>query len=288
MLPSPAPGPPAGEAWVHEAKLDGFRCLAQIKSHRVRLWSRAGGEWVDRLPELETGLSSLGDVMLDGEVVALTADGRADFDLLAARIHGRRHNPDGHPVTFFVFDVLQFGGRDLTDEPWRSRRQMLDDLDLSARSGGVAGATFWTVDGEAMHQATRAIRAEGTVSKRSDSMYRPGRSRQWRKAKHKMVETLQVGGWRPSTPGRPGGVLLADNGEPIGLGTLALPEDQRAGLVDLLERYGRRHPTGTITIPRDCIQAVVHYTSRTPTLGHLREAFVVSIEPAPREARSRT
>jgi hypothetical protein len=101
-----------------------------------------------------------------------------------------------------------------------------------------------------------------------------------------MVETLQVAGWRPSTPGRPGGMLLVDNGEPIGLATLALPEGQRTGLIDLLGRYGRHHPTGTMTIPPDCIQAVVHYTSRTPTLGHLREAFVVSIEPAPTDVLS--
>jgi ATP-dependent DNA ligase len=69
----------------------------------VRLWSRAGGEWANRLAELEAGLSSLGDVVIDGEVVVLTADGRADFELLAARIHGRRHDPDSDPVTFFCF-----------------------------------------------------------------------------------------------------------------------------------------------------------------------------------------
>jgi hypothetical protein len=126
------------------------------------------------------------------------------------------------------------------------------------------------------------------VLKRSDSIYRPGRSRQWRKAKHKMVETLQVGGSHPSTPGRPRGVLLADNGDCVGVATLALPSDQRSGLVDLLGRYGRHDPTGTITIPRDCLRAVVHYTSRPPNLGHLREAFVVSIEPAPNEALSST
>jgi bifunctional non-homologous end joining protein LigD len=154
MLPSSASEPPDGDGWVHEAKLDGFRCLAQVKSSRLRLWSRVGGEWVDRLPELD-GLASLGDVVLDGEVVVLTADGRADFELLGARIHGRRHNPDGHLVTFFVFDVLQFAGRNLIDEPWLARRRILDDLDLGARSGGAAGPTFWTADGEAMHQATR-------------------------------------------------------------------------------------------------------------------------------------
>jgi hypothetical protein len=90
---------------------------------------------------------------------------------------------------------------------------------------------------------------------------------------------LQVAGWRPSTPARPGGLVLAEHGEPIGVGALAMPERQRVALVELLQRYGRRHPTGVVTIPEDRIQAVVHYTARTPTHGHLREAFVVAVEP---------
>jgi hypothetical protein len=95
-----------------------------------------------------------------------------------------------------------------------------------------------------------------------------------------VVETLQVAGWRPSVPGRPGGVLLADDGEWVGVGTLKLPEDERTALIGLMERYGRRHSSGTVTIPSDCIEAVVHYTSCTPTHGHLREAFVLSMKPA--------
>jgi hypothetical protein len=212
-------------------------------------------------------------------VVVLTADGRADFELLAGRVHGPRHNPDGHPVTFFVFDVLELGGRALVDEPWRARREILDNLDLAARTDGVQ-PTIWTDDGAAMFEATRSVQAEGTVSKRSDSPYRAGRSQRWRKAKHKLVETLRVAGWRPSVPGRPGGLLLADEGGWVGVGTLNLPGDQRPAVLGLLERYGQRHSSGTITIPTDCIQAVVHYTARTPTHDHLREAFVVSVEPA--------
>jgi hypothetical protein len=61
---------------VHEAKLEWIRCLAQVKASRLRLWSRAGGESVDRLEE-PGGLSSVGDVVLDGEVV--TAAGRVDL-----------------------------------------------------------------------------------------------------------------------------------------------------------------------------------------------------------------
>jgi bifunctional non-homologous end joining protein LigD len=168
MLPSPAPAPLDEEEWVHEAKLDGFRCLAQVKATRVRLWSRAGGEWVHRLEELGS-LSSVGDVVLDGEVVVVTADGRADFELLSGRVHGPRRDPDAHRVTFFVFDVLQLNGRELANEPWQARRQILDDLDIATPTGGAARPTPWTDDGVAMFEATRSIRAEGTVSKRMAS-----------------------------------------------------------------------------------------------------------------------
>jgi hypothetical protein len=41
----------------------------------------------------------------------------------------------------------------------------------------------------------------------------------------------------------------------------------------------RHHPTGVVMIPENRIQAIVHYAARTPTHGHLREAFVVPIEP---------
>jgi ATP-dependent DNA ligase len=225
------------------------------------------------------GLTSLGNVVLDGEVVVVTPDGRADFELVGARIHGPRYDPGSRPVTFYVFDVLQFDDQDLRDQPWVARREALDDLDVSARSGGAARPTIWAFDGAVMHEATRAVQAEGTVSKRTSSAYRPGRSRQWLKAKHKVEQRLQVTGWRPSSPARPGGLILAEHGEPIGVGALAMPEHQRVALIDLLQRYGRHHPTGIVMIPEDRIQAIVHYTARTPTHGHLREAFVVGVEP---------
>ncbi len=278
MLPSPHAAPPAGEGWVHEAKLDGYRCVAQVHRSRVRLWSRAGGEWTGRLPELD-GLASLGDVVLDGEVVVVTPSGRADFELLGARIHGRRQSFDAHPVTFFVFDALETDGVDVRERPWSARRRILDDLDFAGCTGGAARATVWTGDGSAMHEATRNLQAEGTVSKRSGSPYQAGRSRRWTKAKHRTVQTLQVAGWRPSRPGRPGGLIVAEDGQPIGVASLALPESQRAALIDLVQRYGRQHPTGAVTIPEDCIEADVRFTSRTPTHGHLREAFIDGIRP---------
>lgn len=131
-----------------------------------------------------------------------------------------------------------------------------------------------------MHCATKDVGAEGTVSKHFDASYRPGRSRHWLKAKHTITGRFAVAGWRPSSPSRPGGLILADADGLVGVATVSLPETERAGLVALIGRYGQRHPTGSLTIPPDCVTATVRYSSRTPTHGHLREAAVVAVQPA--------
>jgi ATP-dependent DNA ligase len=131
-----------------------------------------------------------------------------------------------------------------------------------------------------MHQATLAVGAEGTVSKKAASVYLPGRRvRWWSKTKHGRTAVFAVVGWRPSTPFRPGGLIVAEGGEVVGVASPAMPEVERAALVDLLQRYRRSHPTGAITIPEDCLAATVRFTSRTPTRGLLREAAVTGVHP---------
>jgi hypothetical protein len=122
-----------------------------------------------------------------------------------------------------------------------------------------------------MHEATAVTRAEGTVSKRRRSLYRPGRSRHSLKAKHKITEVVTVAGWRPSTASPPGGLILVEDGQFTGV-TLALPETQRRALVSLIERHGRGHPSGAVTIPEDVLKATVHLhlpdpDSRAPAGG---------------------
>jgi hypothetical protein len=109
MVSSGAPAPPAGAGWIHEAKLDGFRCLAQVTSDRVRLWSRAGGEWVDQLPELQVGLSAVGEVVLDGEVVVLTADGRAGISRRAPVLAADSDNTGAGANLKWAADLLEMG-----------------------------------------------------------------------------------------------------------------------------------------------------------------------------------
>jgi bifunctional non-homologous end joining protein LigD len=281
MLLTSTPAPPAGDGWIHEPKIDGWRFVAEISDGRVRLWSRGGHDWAPKLPELGI-LTGLGDVVLDGEMIVATPDGRADFELLTTRLNRRPGDPTpGTPASLYVFDILRHHGQDVRNRPWSERRAILDDLEIAERTQGAARPTVVSPDGNAMHQATADIRAEGTVSKAVRSLYRSGRrSRSWLKAKHSRTDTFQVAGWRPSTASRPGGLILAEDDEPIAVATLALADKDRQDLVDLLHRYGRQHPTGTVTIPDNCLTATVRYTSRTPTHGHLREAFVLAVQPA--------
>lgn len=52
MLLSSAPCPSAGDRWVHEPKLDGWRCFAQVQDLKVRLWTRDGQEWSPLLGDM--------------------------------------------------------------------------------------------------------------------------------------------------------------------------------------------------------------------------------------------
>jgi bifunctional non-homologous end joining protein LigD len=42
---------PDGNAWIYEAKLDGYRCLAGRQKNGVTLWSRRGNVFTGRFPE---------------------------------------------------------------------------------------------------------------------------------------------------------------------------------------------------------------------------------------------
>ncbi len=88
-----------------------------------------------------------------------------------------------------------------------------------------------------------------------------------------------MAGWRLSTPARRRDLILAEHGELIGLGVLAIPERQRVALIELLQRYEWHHPDRHRPHPGRPHSAIVHYTARTPTHGYLRDAFVVAVEP---------
>lgn len=203
MLATPAPRPPTGPQWSHEVKWDGMRILADVHAGRVRLATRAEVDATARFPEL-TGSDALAgahpDVLLDGEVVSLDG-GLPSFSRLIERIHARdataRRLATARPVTYMVFDVLRLDGHDLTRMPLRTRRGLLESLELPGPRLLVPPAY---PDGETLLRATRDQGLEGVVSKNLESVYDPGRrSPHWVKVPHRPTTSVVIGGWRPES-----------------------------------------------------------------------------------------
>ncbi len=114
------PGAQAAVEW----KLDGIRIQAHLSGGTVRLFTRTLDEITGRLPEVVAVLGQLPvrAAVLDGELIALRADGRPlPFQDTAARAA----SADGPPLSVFVFDALHRDGADLIDLPgWKRHAEL--------------------------------------------------------------------------------------------------------------------------------------------------------------------
>jgi bifunctional non-homologous end joining protein LigD len=124
---------PTGPQWAYEIKHDGFRFLAVRQRKQVRIYSRGGHDWSERLPTIAAALQVLPvrSVVIDGEGVICGPDGKSDFDAMRACF-----SRQGAPEAFlYAFDVLEFDGRDLRNEPWARWRHTLVQLLAGADAG---------------------------------------------------------------------------------------------------------------------------------------------------------
>ena len=80
-LPTKAPQPPTGDAWLHEIKHDGFRVVARKDGDRVRLYSRPGNDLTYRFALIVEALARLRSrsCIIDGEAVSCGDDGHAEL-----------------------------------------------------------------------------------------------------------------------------------------------------------------------------------------------------------------
>jgi bifunctional non-homologous end joining protein LigD len=174
--------------WIFERKLDGIRCVA-IKSERnVRLLSRNDLSLNARFPEVAGALEAddAERVVLDGEVVAF--DGaQTSF----ARLQQRAERPVA--VFYYVFDLLQLGGQDVTALPLRSRKALLRRT--LAFHGPVRLTPHRNRDGEQLFREACRKGWEGLIAKRTDAPYVHGRSRDWLKFKCSAEQEFVIGGY---------------------------------------------------------------------------------------------
>jgi ATP-dependent DNA ligase I len=179
--------PPVAVDW----KLDGARVQVHRDGDDVAVFTRTLDDVTDRLPEVVDAALALPAraAVLDGEAIALRADGRPEpFQVTAARFGSRQGR--SVPLATLAFDLLHLDGEDLLDEPLRRRTEALDAL---VPAEGRIPRVVAEDPGAAQSAMDAALAAghEGVLVKALDAPYAAGRrGAGWLKVKP--VHTLDL------------------------------------------------------------------------------------------------
>jgi bifunctional non-homologous end joining protein LigD len=265
--------PPKSGDWVYEVKHDGYRMLARCTKDEVRLFTRSGRDWTERLPHLARELQKLGldGAWLDGEIVVLRPDGRSSFQALQNAFEGGADSR----IVYYVFDAPFLAGQDLRRLALKERKARLK----KALKTGNTVSFSEDLSGSAQEVLEQACKLglEGLIGKQADSAYVAGRTRSWIKLKCRLTQDFVIAGYT-----KPGGSRH-------GFGALVLGVYERPGRLvyagkvgtgfdeDLLRRLTRkfadyRKPDSALANPprerdiqwlRPVLVAEVEFTERT-------------------------
>ena len=186
---------PAGEGWLHELKLDGYRLQVIKNGPEVRLYSRGGYDWGRRLAALAEAVQAIParSAILDAELCLLAPDGTCDFaGLQAAMGSGRDYEL---AVRAFAFDLLHLDGQDLRPLPLTERRPRLERLLEGAKVPRLHLVEAFD-DGQALLEVAERQGLVGVVSKLRTGPYRSGECNDWRKVKTQAWREANRERWR--------------------------------------------------------------------------------------------
>ncbi|UUN91389.1 DNA ligase D [Pseudomonas extremorientalis] len=215
---------PEGD-WQYEIKFDGYRMLARIRDGEVRLFTRNGHDWTDRLPRQAKALHALKlkDSWLDGEVVSLNGDGLPDFQALQNAFDiGRSLD-----IVYYLFDAPFLDGQDQRQAPVEDRRAALKTALSGSRSKLLRFSEAFTAHHRDIFESACDLALEGVIGKRLGSPYVSSRNTDWVKLKCRLRQEFVIVGYtRPQ-------------GSRSGFGALLLAVNDTSGLV-----YAGRVGTG--------------------------------------------
>lgn len=214
MLAKAVPTIPEGEL-SFEPKWDGFRSIIFRDGDEVEIGSRNGKPMTRYFPEVvEAVKANLPErCVVDGEIVVVVGD-RLEFEVLQQRIHPAVSRvtklAQETPASFIAFDLLAVDDRDLTAEPFESRRAELEQALAGAqapihltpitRDHALAGEWFSQFEGAGL---------DGVIAKPVAGAYLPDKRTMF-KIKHQRTADCVVAGYRvhKSGPDAIGSLLL--------------------------------------------------------------------------------
>jgi ATP-dependent DNA ligase len=239
-----------------EPKWDGFRCIVFRDGDEIELGSRNDRPLTRYFPEL---VELLRDALpphcvVDGEIVLVTDTG-LDFDTLQNRLHPAASRVNKlaaeTPASFVAFDLLALDDRDLTGEPFRERRQLLEGiLDDSLARVHLTPLTEDPDVAEDWFTRFEGAGFDGVMAKPVEAVYQQDKRVMW-KVKHERTADCVVAGFRWHKDGKGVGSLLLglfdDAGQLHHIGVASsFTAARRAELVDelapLRENAAENHP----------------------------------------------
>ncbi|TIX46553.1 MAG: ATP-dependent DNA ligase [Mesorhizobium sp.] len=242
MVPTLMPKPPSGDGWIHEIKLDGYRCQTVINGpDDIRVYTKTGADWTRKYTGLVEAARQLPlrGAIIDGEAVVTNEAGLPDFGALQKAVHS-----DPYAMYLGAFDLLHLNGQDLRDLPVEERRARLEELtqagsriQFSEALPGSGDAVFHLVDQAGL---------EGIVSKRLGSKYRSGRTTEWWKVKGYVISDLELLGVEREH-GKPAFALMAEPGSRkcVGSAFVSVSREMRERLWKRVQEHAGPPPKET-------------------------------------------
>ncbi|MEX5498470.1 DNA ligase D [Pseudomonas syringae] len=208
--------PPAGD-WLYEIKFDGYRMLTRIEGDDVRLFTRNGHDWTERLPELVKAFKGmkLRDSWFDGEVVVLDEQGLPDFQGLQNAFDAG----NSKDILYYLFDMPFLSAEDLCEVPLEQRRDALKHVLDAQKSRLLRYSDAFQAGHQDIVASAAAMGLEGVIGKRAGSAYVSKRNADWIKLKCRLRQEFVVVGYTAPQGSRSafGALLLAVNADEDGL-----------------------------------------------------------------------
>lgn len=213
MLAKSAPAVPREPGLSYEPKWDGFRCIVFRDGPDIELGSRNDRPLTRYFPEVAELLKDAlpPRCVVDGEIVIVTEAG-LDFDTLQLRLHPAASRvaklAAETPASFVAFDLLALGDDDLTGQPFRERRRLLETiLDTELARVHLTPITADPDVAEDWFTRFEGAGFDGVMVKADDQRYQQDK-RVMLKVKHERTADCVVAGFRWHKDGQGVGSLL--------------------------------------------------------------------------------
>ncbi len=172
--------------WQAEWKWDGIRGQIIKRENEIFIWSRGEELITNQFPELKELVENLPNgIVLDGEILAVKDGQVLSFSSLQKRLNRKtisKAQLEETPIGYYAYDILEFDGKDLRQEPLQKRRAMLEDFFLTKLISAnlylspIVQKNSWE-EMAAERQNSREMNSEGLMLKHKQSIFHTGRKR---------------------------------------------------------------------------------------------------------------